>query len=372
MGHIDVAALDRRFAAQEEFLGSDKPVNKIQPLVSVVVPTYQHAAYIRQCLDSILMQKTSFPYEIIVGEDESTDGTREICVEYARAHPDRIRLFLRARASSVYRAAAVMRSANGIWCRKSARGRFVALCEGDDYWTSVDKLEKQVDFLEANPDCTLSFHNAFRLEHGAVEPGQPVYQKKMQRFYDAADLLPGNFIYTASVMYRRAALPEPLPDWYYGMPYLDWPTFVLLGQKGRLAYMDDTMSVYRVHPGGVWSRLTTGQKVERTLHGAEILSVELSSDSPRLRGAIAKLPHDIASIRRQLFSAYVEQEDYGSASKHAKRLLRYMARHSVKARSLTRADVLNMCWFLSVIVRHRSPKLWTRLRQLVRGRRGYS
>ena len=80
---MDPAELERRFLAQEEFLGDGKPVHETQPLVSVCVITYQHAAFIRQCLDSILSQETTFPFEIVIGEDESTDGTREICMEYA-------------------------------------------------------------------------------------------------------------------------------------------------------------------------------------------------------------------------------------------------------------------------------------------------
>ena len=364
---MDIFALDRRFTAQKEFLGSDKPVNRVQPLVSVVVPTYQHGPYIRQCLDSILMQKTSFPYEIIIGEDESDDGTRETCIEYAREHADQIRLFLRSRTSSVYRAHGVTRSANGIWCRRSARGRYVALCEGDDYWIVTDKLQKQVDFLEANPDCSLAFHNALFLKQATSEPLRPVYEKEMQPFYEMADLIAGNFIYTASVMYRRAALPEPLPKWYYRMPFFDWPTFVLLGQNGRLAYLDEVMSVYRVHPGGVWSRLTPQQRIERADRAAEILVPRLSCNSPRLARAIAKVRYNLSESYRLSLSASLEQGDHQSASTHAGRLLRYVAREKLSAGSLTHADARNMWWLLSVIVRGRSPRLWTMLRRIVRG-----
>lgn len=368
MSNVDVDELDRIFAAEQEFLGSDKPVNRVQPRVSVVVPTYQHAAYIGQCLDSILMQKTSFPYEIIVGEDESSDGTREICIEYARAHPDKIRLFLRSRATSVRRAGSVTRSANGIWCRRSARGQFVALCEGDDYWISADKLQRQVDFFEANPDCSLSFHNVLTLEDGASAPGRRVYEKEMQAFYEAADVVAGNFIYTPSVMYARAALPHPLPAWYYRMPFLDWPTFVLIAQKGRLGYLPDTMSVYRIHAGGIWSRLTEGQRMEHTILAAEILRSELSRDRAQGQNPLAKLPHRIAGMRRLMFAAYLEKQDFHSASKHAQKLLRYMVHHTLRGRRLTWDDVLNMGWLLSVIVRDRSPRLWSVVRHMMRGR----
>src|SRR5690606_9424994 len=89
--------IERRFLLQEEFMGTNKPVNLIEPLVSVTVAAYQHESYIRECLDSILMQQTNFSFEIIVGEDDSKDETRAICIEYAEKYPDKIRLFLRDR-----------------------------------------------------------------------------------------------------------------------------------------------------------------------------------------------------------------------------------------------------------------------------------
>jgi len=141
----------RRLALQQEYGGTDKPINKIEPLVSVVTTTYQHAPYIRQCLDSILMQETDFPFELIIGEDGSTDGTREICIEYADRYPDKIRLFLRDRNLTQYYTSdgRVIRF-NGHFARAAARGKYIALCEGDDYWIDKTKLQKQVEFLVQN------------------------------------------------------------------------------------------------------------------------------------------------------------------------------------------------------------------------------
>ena len=150
----------KRFLFQEEFLGVDKPVNRIEPLVSVSVATYQHFKFIKQCLDGIIAQKTTFPFEIIIGEDESIDGTRGICTEYAERYPDKIRLFLRSRKTSQYfdKEGTFICRFNGVWNRMSAQGKYIALCEGDDYWTDPFKLLKQVDFLEKHPECALCFH----------------------------------------------------------------------------------------------------------------------------------------------------------------------------------------------------------------------
>ena len=146
-----------RFKNEKEYLGDIKPVNLSIPLISVSVSTYQHKNYIKKCLDGILMQVTNFSIEIIVGEDGSLDGTREICIEYAEKNTDKIRLFLRNRETSqLYdENGKYIARFNGVWNRMSARGKYIANCEGDDYWTDPHKLQKQVDFLEANGDYGL-------------------------------------------------------------------------------------------------------------------------------------------------------------------------------------------------------------------------
>src|SRR5688572_23850951 len=128
--------------------------------VSVLVMTYNHARFIRQALDSVLMQRTGFDFEVLISEDCSTDGTREIVVEYARRHPHTITLLL---SEANLRSNAVV--TRGI---DAARGEYIALLDGDDYWTSPDKLRKQAAFLDSHSECALCFHNARvqRDDHG--------------------------------------------------------------------------------------------------------------------------------------------------------------------------------------------------------------
>ncbi|MEZ4781129.1 MAG: glycosyltransferase [Flavobacteriaceae bacterium] len=118
------------------------------PLVSVVVGVYNHERFIKLCLNGILMQKTDFKYEIILGEDASTDGTREICKEYAKRFPDKIKLFLRSRKDVIYINGNATGRYNFIENLKACQGKYIALCDGDDYWTDPLKLQKQVDFLK--------------------------------------------------------------------------------------------------------------------------------------------------------------------------------------------------------------------------------
>jgi len=124
-------------------------VNK-KPVVSVCVQTYQHVNYIKDCLDGILMQKTTFPSEILLGEDASTDGTREVCIEYAEKYPKKIRLFLHHRKNNIKINGSPTGRFNFLYNLYSARGKYIAICEGDDYWTDPYKLQKQVDFLDVN------------------------------------------------------------------------------------------------------------------------------------------------------------------------------------------------------------------------------
>ena len=118
--------------------------------LSVVTITYNHAPYIAKCIEGVLMQQVNFPMEFIIAEDCSTDGTRAICEEYAKKYPDLIRLL-----PSEGNMGAVMNEQRAF---EAARGKYIATCEGDDYWTDPLKLQKQVDFLESHPECTASFH----------------------------------------------------------------------------------------------------------------------------------------------------------------------------------------------------------------------
>lgn len=130
------------------------------PLVSICCITYNHAPYIRKCLDGFLMQKVDFPFEIIIGEDCSTDNTRRICEEYADKNPDIINLLpSECNLGAVENERRVM---------QTAKGKYIAFCEGDDYWTDPLKLQKQVDFLESNSDYTVCFHNRLVERDGVV------------------------------------------------------------------------------------------------------------------------------------------------------------------------------------------------------------
>lgn len=124
----------------------------LKPRVSVCIQTYQHVFFIEKCLESILSQETNFDFEILLGDDLSNDGTRELCIAYAEKYPEKIRLFLHHRENNIEIDGCPTGRFNFLYNLQVARGEFIAICEGDDFWSDKHKLQKQVDFLDANKD----------------------------------------------------------------------------------------------------------------------------------------------------------------------------------------------------------------------------
>lgn len=237
------------------------------PLVSVVVPTFQHAGFIGRCLDSILQQEVGFAVEVLVGEDESTDGTRAICERYAAEHPDRIRLFLRSRKDVINIMGRPTGRANFQGLLTSALGKYIALCEGDDYWSDPMKLQKQVDRLESDPRIVLSFHAVRVLKPDGVLVDDQI-TKVPEHYRTRMDLATrGNYIHTPTVVFRNVL--DGYPPEFRDSPNGDFFLYMLLSASGELDYLPDAMSVYR-EGTGIWSSRSRYQRNLATAvcHGA--------------------------------------------------------------------------------------------------------
>jgi glycosyltransferase involved in cell wall biosynthesis len=222
--------------------------------VSVVVTTYNHRSYIEQAIQSALMQEGSLDYEIIIIDDCSTDGTREIVQDLHRRHPERIRLILSPTNKNDSR--------NFARAIETATSRYIAFLEGDDYWTSPHKLQKQVDFLDRHVECATCFHNVLELwDDGRVVPHNGADHKVISGM---EDLLAGNFMATVSVMFRRG-LFGAFPEWFFHMPIGDWPLHILNTQHGQIGYIPEIMASYRIHANGLWSKRSRRQKLETVL-----------------------------------------------------------------------------------------------------------
>lgn len=219
--------------------------------VSVLVPTYQHVRYIEQCLDGILMQRTSFPVEVLVGEDESADGTREICQRYAARYPDRIRLFLRERKDVIHIHGRPTGRSNFLRLLAEARGDHVAICEGDDYWTDPLKLQRQVEAMRSNEHWSACFHQvSLRFEAEPHEAGRVFPPGPMSVEYRTEDLLRPWFIPTCSLLFKRSSCAD-LPPWTRTTLSLDIPLILLSSLTGPIGLVEGVMGVYRIHGSGV-------------------------------------------------------------------------------------------------------------------------
>ncbi|MEG9328953.1 glycosyltransferase [Salinimicrobium catena] len=229
---------------------------KKNPVVSVCVQTYQHESYIKNCLDGILMQKINFPLEILLGEDDSDDATREICIDYAQKYPDRIRLFLHHRENNIKIGGRPTGRFNFLHNIYSAQGKYIALCEGDDYWIDPYKLQKQVDFLEANPNYVLCFHKIKILTRGGkivddFITNPPANSTDLKDFTEK-----GNYIHTPSGVFRNSIQKFPLE--FTHVPFGDYFLYFLLGRYGKFYCLDEAMAIYR-HGVGIISKMTPKQ-----------------------------------------------------------------------------------------------------------------
>lgn len=232
-----------------EYLGTEKPINKIQPIVSVCIATYNHSRYIAECLDSVLMQETNFPFEIIVGEDDSSDGTREICKQYAEKHPDKIRLFLREGKDKIFINGNKTGRYNNIKNLDAARGKYIALCEGDDFWIDKNKIMKQVAILDKEKDIAL-VHSDVRGLKGDEYIEEVTYKrwnklKPRATFYDA---LSKPIAFTCTVMFRNLNGGDILKDSNQVISG-DWVMWVNILRNGDALYMSEKLALYRIGVG---------------------------------------------------------------------------------------------------------------------------
>ena len=223
--------------------------------VSVLVMSYQHERYIARALDSVLEQDGGLSYEVLVGDDASDDASRSIIVEYAEAHPDRIRTYLPE--SNLGLAGKAMFNA----LLQRARGEYVAKLDGDDYWTSPAKLRRQVAYLDAHHDCSMCFHNVLWLHEDGSRPSVPYNSDDQPSELGMADLLGANPVASCSAVFRREAI-HPLPAWFFEQLWGDWQLNLLASQQGSVRYLPELMAVHLTHPGGMWSRLSRLEALE--------------------------------------------------------------------------------------------------------------
>lgn len=217
-------------------------------MVSIQCITYNHCPYIRQCLDGIIMQKTNFRYIAVIHDDASTDGTTEIVREYAKKYPDIILPIIQTENQ-------YSKNLNNIRIAidKRMTGKYIAACEGDDYWTDPLKLQKQVDFLETHPDYSMCFHQAVRHYQNGSHPDE-LYCSIEDKDYTGMEMYQScHRPPTASLMMRRTVIESNVYKEFIkrNLSFGDIPFFLSCASNGKVRGMTDIMSVYRMHSGGI-------------------------------------------------------------------------------------------------------------------------
>ena len=230
------------------------------PLVSILMITFNQEKFIAQAIESVLMQRVNFKYEIVIGEDYSTDRTRDIVLEYQEKYSDRIKLLLQGKNAGMHK--------NFVDTYYACMGKYIALLEGDDYWTDPYKLQKQVDFLEKNPDFAICFHNMQIIYEDEPHLNR-ISNIKQKEITNIKTLARGNYVYTASCIFRKNF--SKIPDWFYQCPVGDYPLHLLNAQYGKIKFINEIMGVYRIHQEGIWENEHFSYRIEEWIKMLEIL-----------------------------------------------------------------------------------------------------
>jgi glycosyltransferase involved in cell wall biosynthesis len=310
--------------------------------VSAMILTYNHERFIAEAIEGFLMQRTSVPCELVIIDDCSTDGTRDVIRRYWERCRDRIRVLLNRH--NIGPRASIVRAYT------ACRGDYVAPLDGDDYWVSPDKLQRQADFLDAHPDCAMCFHSVTAVWDDGREEPLVMRPSRIKEVYTLSDLLECNLIQACSPMYRKGLFGEH-PMWVYLTPVMDWAHHVLHALHGRIGYIDEPMGVYRQHAGGMYAGQPTTDKLR--------IAVDM------LRHFLCVLPREYwGAIRRSLCLSYCRLAwEYCDRGRHdeARRCMRECVREISPGLPLPIRESL------SAVLRAHLPGLHRRCKEILKG-----
>ncbi len=220
-----------------------------KPLVSIHCVTYNHEKYIKEALDSFLMQKTNFVFEIVVGEDKSLDKTLDIVKEYQTKYPKIIKL--------ITSESNVGMMENYLRVMRACKGKYIAICDGDDYWTDENKLQMQIDLMKKNPECELSFHISSEL-YGNELKNKIGYHGDENRIFSTPEVIvgDGNFCPSSSLVFTKRSFLYFPESFYQNAPFADYFVQICGSLEGGALYIAKDMSIYRRAHAESWSSRT--------------------------------------------------------------------------------------------------------------------
>lgn len=231
---------------EEEIMSTWKSRSET-PLVTIRCLAYNHERYISDALDGLLMQKTDFPFEILIHDDASTDRTADIIREYEKKYPHIMRPIYEIENQYSKRDGSLRRIMN-----QNVKGKYIAYCEGDDYWTSPYKLQRQIRYMENNPDCSMTFHAVNYVKDGSVIKNDRRSAKECD--FTTDDLIRGGGFFCATLSLCLRAKDSFCTPKYRKISLVgDYPMQVMMSTKGRVHYFPQVMGCYRVSSIGSWS-----------------------------------------------------------------------------------------------------------------------
>ena len=260
---------------QDEIIKAWKNTSSSDPLVSISCITYNHVNYIEQCLDGFLEQETEYPFEILIHDDCSTDGTTEIIQKYSTKYPDIIKPMYET--ENQYQKGKPAGSL--IWNFPRAKGKYIALCEGDDYWVSSEKLQRQFDFMENHLDYSMCFSNAI-INCDGVETKEITPNIKKTKTIKPSEIIQngGMFVPSPSIFYRREIL-ENYPEYNSQCWVGDYPLQIYCAMKGKIYFFNDSLVVYRSNSVGAWTYINKTKTFRQKKKGIESELVMLNGNN---------------------------------------------------------------------------------------------
>ncbi|WP_298343670.1 glycosyltransferase [uncultured Algibacter sp.] len=269
--------------------------------VSIFMLTYNQEQYIAQAIDSVLMQKTNFNFQLVIGEDCSKDSTRKICESFAEQYPEKIKL-LPALNENIGLIKNYLRTI------KACTGKYIAICDGDDYWIDDEKLQKQVDFLEAHPACSIVGTNFKRLySDGNLKA---VEKERLKPSFTFDDLIFENIITSVTVMFKNIQKDDPVPNWIGNFPYGDWPTYLwTIKKSGNIQFLEDVTAVYRTDIG-------ISAKIRKTHSETAKVNLEIVkyvAADPNFSDKIKVIKKSVLEHKKGLIACYNREKQYFKA-----------------------------------------------------------
>lgn len=271
-------------------------------LVSINCLTYNQENIISDAIESFLAQKLNFNYEILIGDDCSIDNTSKVVEDYIKKYPGRIKLISSDRNVGYIK--------NSRRLHENSKGKYIAICDGDDFWIDPLKLQKQVDYMEKHPNCTMCFHAAKIVNYERKLLGTSVRPSKNSKSFTSGDLAigGGGFFPTSSLLYPKKIMDNP-PSWYFDSSVGDYPLALILSHHGYAYYIDEFMSVYRTGVIGSWtSELLSGENITKNKIDNNKGDIEILENFNNYSDLVHMKDVDRAILIRKLYLSIYQRE----------------------------------------------------------------